>query len=77
MIFYFNFLTLYVISIIQCLLQGIWKANHPNYDEDDDQPTKSVPIANVDHLVKYITGEVPEWGASWWSVDYVNNFIGS
>ena len=75
--FYFNFLTLCVISIIQSLLEGIWKADHPNYEEDDDQPTMSVPIADADHLVKYITGEVPKWGEPWWSVDHVNIFIGS
>ena len=54
-----------VISIIQSLLEAIWKANHPNYEEDDDQPTTSVPIVAADHLVKYITGEVPEWGEPW------------
>ena len=64
-----------VISIIQSLLEGIWKANHPNYEEDDDQPATSVPIAAADHLVKYVTGEVPEWGESWWSVEHVSIFI--
>ena len=54
-----------VISIIQSLLEAIWKANHPNYEEDDDQPMTSVPIVAADHLVKYVTGEVPEWGESW------------
>ena len=49
-----------VISIIQSLLEGIWKTDHPNYEEDDDQPVTSVPIADVDHLVKYVTGEIPE-----------------
>ena len=74
--FYFNFLILCVISIIQSLLQRIWKADHPNYEEDDDQPTTSVPIIDADHLVKYITGEVPEWDEPWWSVDHVSIFIG-
>ena len=27
-------------------------------------------------LVKYITGEVLEWGEPWWSVDHVSIFIG-
>ena len=77
--FYFNILTLCVIYIIQSLLQGIWNADHPNYKDDDDQPTTSVPIVDVDadHLVKYITGEVPEWDEPWWSVDHVSIFIGS
>ena len=76
---YFNFLTLCVISIIQSLLETIWKADHPNYEEDDDQPRLSVPIAeaDADHLVKYITREVLEWGEPWWSVDHVSIFIGS
>ena len=55
-LFYFDFLTLCFISIIQSLLEGIWKAGHPNYEEDEDQPTTSVPIANADHLVKYVIG---------------------
>ena len=75
--FYFNFLTLCVISIIQSLLQGIWKVDHPNYEEDDDQPTISVLITDADHLVQYITWEIPEWGEPWWSVDHVSIFIGS
>ena len=53
-----------VISIIQSLLEDIWKANHPNYEEDDDQPMTSIPVADAvdaDHLVKYVTGEIPEW----------------
>ena len=75
--FYFNFLTLCVISILQSLLEGIWKADHPNYDEDKDQHVMSVPIASVDHLVKYVTWEVPEWGEPWWSVDHVSIFIES
>ena len=61
-----------VISIIQSLLEGIWKADHSNYEEDDDQPVTSVPIADaadVDHLVKYVTREILEWGEPWWSVD--------
>ena len=48
------------ISIIQSLLEKIWMADHPNYEEDDDQPVTSVPIVDVDHLVKYVTGEIPE-----------------
>ena len=75
--FYFNILTLCVIYIIQSLLQEIWNADRPNYEKDDDQPTTSIPIADADHLVKYITGEVPEWGEPWWSVDHVSIFIGS
>ena len=75
--FYFKFLIVCVISIIQSLLQWIWKIDHPNYEEDDDQSTTSVPIADADHLVKYITGEVLEWGEPWWSVDHVSIFIGS
>ena len=59
------------------MLEKIWKANHPNYDEDKDQHVMSVPIANANHLVKYITGEVPEWGEPWWSVDHVSIFIES
>ena len=47
-----------VISIIQSLLEDILKADHPNYEEDDDQPVTSVPVADADHLVKYVTGEV-------------------
>ena len=64
-----------IISIIQSLLKWIWKADHPNYEEDDDQPTMSVPIADVDHLVKYVTGEVLEWGEPWWNVDHVSDFM--
>ena len=60
------------ISIIQSLLKNIWKANHPNYEEDDDQPMTSVPVA--DHLVKYVMGEIPDWGEPWWSVDHVSIF---
>ena len=62
------------------MLQGIWKADHPNYEEDDDQPVTSVPIADAadaDHLVKYVTGEILEWGEPWWNVDHVSIFIGS
>ena len=69
-----------VISIIKSLLEGIWKADHPNYEEDDDQPMTSIPVADaadVDHLVKYVTGEIPEWGEPWWSVDHVSIFIES
>ena len=53
-----------IIFIIQSLLEGIWKADHPNYEEDDDQPVSSIPVADVadaDHLVKYVMGEIPEW----------------
>ena len=43
------------ISIIQSLLEGIWKVDHPNYEkEDDDQPVTSVPLADAgdaDHLL--------------------------
>ena len=78
MIFVFQLSNLMcVISIIQSLLKVIWKADHPNYEKDDDQPTTSVPIAATDHLVKYITGEVLEWGEPWWSVDHVSIFIES
>ena len=66
-----------VISIIQSLLKGIWKADHPYYEEDEDQSVTSVPIADADHLVKYVTGEIPEWGEPWWSVDHVSIFIES
>ena len=52
-------------------------ADHPNYEEDDDHPMTNVPIADSDHLVKYIIGEVPEWSEPWWSVDHVSIFIGS
>ena len=41
-----------VISIIQSLLEGIWKADHSNYEKDNDQPVTSVPVADADHLVK-------------------------
>ena len=41
----------------------IWKADHPNYEKDDDQPTTNV--------------SVPEWGEPWWSVDHVSIFIES
>ena len=58
--FYFNILILCVIYIIQNLLQGIWNADHPNYEKDDVQPTTSVPIVDANHLVKYITEEVPD-----------------
>ena len=76
--FYFNLSNLmYVISIKQTLLEEIWKTDHPNYEEDDDQPVTSVPVADADHLVKYVTGEVPQWGEPWWSVDHVSIFIGS
>ena len=66
-----------VISIIQSLLEGIWKADHFNYEEDDDQPTTSVLVAAADHLVKYVMGEALEWGEPWWSVDHVSIFIES
>ena len=66
-----------VISIIQTMLEEIWKTDHPNYDEDDDQSVMSVPVTDADHLVKYMTGEVPEWGEPWWSVDHVSIFIES
>ena len=52
-----------VISIIQSLLEGIWKADHPNYEEDEEQLVTSVPLVDAgdaDHLVKYVTGEIPE-----------------
>ena len=65
------------ISIIQSLLEKIWKADHPNYEEDDDQPVTSVPSTDADHLVKYVTGEIPECGEPWWSVDHVSIFIES
>ena len=61
--FYFNLSNLmYVISIKQTLLEKIWKTDHPNYEEDDDQPARSVPVADADELVKYVKGEVPQWG---------------
>ena len=42
MIFVFELSNLMcVISIIQSLLKDIWKADHPNYEEDDDQPMTS------------------------------------
>ena len=63
-----------VISIIQSLLEEIWKADHPNYEEDDDQPVTSIPIADADHLVKYVTGKIPEWGEPWWRVDHLSIF---
>ena len=63
-----------VISIRQNLLEGIWKADHSNYEKDDDQSATSVPIIAADHLVKYVTGEIPEWGEPWWNVDYVSIF---
>ena len=69
-----------VISIIQSLLEDIWKADHPNYEEDDEQPVTSLPIADAgdaDHLVKYVIGEIPDWGEAWWSVDHVSIFIES
>ena len=50
-------------------------ADHPNYEEDEEKLATSIPIAKVDHLVKYVTGEVPEWGEPWWSVDHVSDFI--
>ena len=36
--------------------------------------TTSIPIADADadHLVKYITGEVPDWGEPWWTIDHVS-----
>ena len=69
-----------VISIIQSLLKNIWKVDHPNYEEDDEQPVTSLPLANAidaDHLVKYVTREILEWGEAWWSVDHVSIFIES
>ena len=73
--FYFNLSNLmYVISIKQTLLEEIWKTDHPNYEEDDDQPARSVPVADADELVKYVTGEIPEWGEPWRSVDHVSIF---
>ena len=66
-----------VISIIQSLLEGIWKADHPNYEEDDDQPVTSIPVVDADHLVKYVTWEIPEWGEPWWSVNHGSIFIES
>ena len=63
-----------VISTIQSLLEGIWKADHPNYKKDDDQPVTSVPVADADHMVKYVTGETLEWGEPWWSVNHVSIF---
>ena len=65
------------ISIIQSLLENIWKADHTNYEEDDEQPVTSLPLADADHLVKYVTGEILEWGQAWWSVDHVSIFIES
>ena len=62
---------------MQNLLEAIWKADHPNYEEDEDQPATSVPIASADYLVKYVTREVPEWGEPWWNVDHVSIFIES
>ena len=59
------------------MLEEIRKTDHPNYKEDDDQRVTSVPIADADHLVKYMTGEVPKWGELWWSVDHVSIFIES
>ena len=77
MIFVFQLSNLIcVISIILSLLEAIWKADHPNYEEDDDQLVTSVPFADTDHLIKYVTREVPEWGEPWWSVDHVSIFIG-
>ena len=64
-----------VISIIQSLLKGIWKADHPNYEENDGQPATSVHIVAADHLVKYVMGEVLEWGEPWWNVDHVSDFM--
>ena len=34
----------------------------------------SVPIADVDHLVKYVMGEILEWDEPWWSVDHIRDF---
>ena len=53
-----------VISIIQSLLKGIWKADHPNYEEDEEQPVTNVPLADAgdaDHLLstsqgRYLSG---------------------
>ena len=64
-----------IISIIQTMLEEIWKTDHPNYDEDDDQSVMSVPVTDADHLVKYITGEVSKWGEPWWNIDHVSIFI--
>ena len=74
LLFCFDFLTLCFISIIQSLLERIWKPDHPNYEEDEDQLAMSVLVANANHLVKYVTKEVLEWGEPWWSVDYVSDF---
>ena len=59
------------------MLEEIWTTDHPNYKEDDNQPMTSVPVADVDHLVNYVMGEVLEWGEPWWSVDHVSIFIES
>ena len=48
--FYFDFLTLCFISIIQSLLEGIWKVDHSNYDEDKDQPATSIPVADANYF---------------------------
>ena len=66
-----------MLFLLYRLLQAIGKVDHPNYEEDDDQLVTSVPVADADHLVRYVTREVPEWGEPWWSVDHVNIFIES
>ena len=49
---------MYVISIKQTLLEEIWKTDHPNYEEDDDQPVTSVPVADADHRSEEHTSEL-------------------
>ena len=61
---------LYYTESVERDLEGY----HPNYKEDEDQSVTSVPVANANHLVKYITGEVPELGEPWWNVDHVSIF---
>ena len=56
------------------MLEAIWKTDRPNYEEDEDQPATSVPIASANHLVKYVIEEVLQWGEPWWSVDHVSIF---
>ena len=78
MIFVFQLFNLMcVISIIQSLLEVIWKVDHPNYEKDNNQLATNVPIAAIDHLVKYVMGEVPERSEPWWSVDHVSIFFES
>ena len=61
---------LYYTESVERDLEGY----HPNYKEDEDQPAISVPIADANHLVKYVTMGVPEWGEPWWSIDHVSDF---